>query len=133
MISFSTTFETWVTYKFLLFSTVFNSDIGFAILAEALEREMLQIRLNFGIVELATNKTFGIKDAGIKLLDKKIKRQIDVRVNRVHGDLVLCGIANQTFIVREGYIRRGCAISLIVRNDFYTIILPHTHATKGYI
>ena len=87
---------------------VLSTDIGFAILAEALEREVLQIRLNLGIVELVTNKTFGIKDAGIKLLDKKIKRQIDVHVNRVYGDLVLCGIANQTFIFREGYIGRGC-------------------------
>ena len=94
---------------------------------------MLQIRLNLGIVELATNKTFGIKDAGIQILGEKIKRRINLRVMGVHGDLVLCGIANQTFVVRERYIRRSCAISLIVRNDFYTIILPHTHATKGYI
>ena len=62
-----------------------------------------------------------------------MKRHINVRVMGVHGDLVFCSIANQTFIVREGDIGRSCAISLIVCNDFYTIILPYTHATKGYI
>ena len=54
----------------------------------------------------------------------------DVRVMRVHGDLVLCGIANETLVVGEGDIRRGCAVSLVVCNDFYTIILPHTNATR---
>ena len=55
---------------------------------------------------------------------------MDLRIVRVHGNLVLRGIANQTFVVGEGDIGRGCAISLVVCNDFYTIILPHTHATK---
>ena len=65
-----------VTYKFLIFSTVYNTDIGFTILAEALEREVFEIRLNLGIVELATNQAFGIKDTRIRLvLGDKIKRQ----------------------------------------------------------
>ena len=42
-----------ITYEFFLFS-VFNLDIGFATLAEALEREVIEIRLNLGIVELAS-------------------------------------------------------------------------------
>ena len=48
----------------------------------------------------------------------------------VHGDLTLCGIANQMFVIGERDIGWSCAISLIVRNDFYKIILPHTHTTK---
>jgi hypothetical protein len=52
---------------------------------------------------------------------------------RVHSDLVLCGVADQTFVVGERNIRGGGAISLVICNDFYTIILPHTHATKRYI
>ena len=50
------------TYEFFLIATVFNTDIGFAILAEHLEREVLDIKLNLGIVELATNKTFCIEN-----------------------------------------------------------------------
>jgi hypothetical protein len=42
------------------------------------------------------------------------------RVMGVHGDLVLCSIANQTFIVGEGDVGGS---SLIVGNNFYTIIL----------
>jgi hypothetical protein len=65
---------------------------------------VLEIRLNLGIVELATNKTFCVKDTKIQVLDEKIKREIDVRVVGVHGDLVLCSIADQTLVVREGDI-----------------------------
>ena len=50
------------TYEFLLLAAVFNTDIGFTTLAEHLEREVLDIRLNLGIVELATNKTFCIEN-----------------------------------------------------------------------
>ena len=35
--------------------------------AEELEREVLDIILNFGIVELATNKTFRIEDTRIHM------------------------------------------------------------------
>ena len=120
-------------YKFLFFAAVFDTDIGFATFAEALEWEVFKIRLNLGIVEFATNKTFCVKDTRIQILGEKIRGKIDLRVVRVHGNLVLCGITDQTFIVGEGYIGRGCAISLVVCNDFYTIILPHTHATKENI
>ena len=53
----------------------------------------------------------------------------DVRIMRIHGDLVLCGITNKTLVVGEGDIRWSCTISLVVSNYFYTIILPYTNAT----
>jgi hypothetical protein len=120
------------TYDFFSFTAVFNTDIGFATLDGSEVLEMLEIRLNLGIVELATNKMFCVKDTRIQVLGEKIKREIDVRVMGVHGDLVLCGIADQTFIVREGDRKELCDF-LGRCNDFYTIILPHTQATKGYI
>jgi hypothetical protein len=49
---------------------------------------------------------------------------------RVHGDLVLGGITNQPLIVGEGYIGRCCAVTLVVGDDLYTIILPDTDATR---
>ena len=58
---------------------------------------------------------------------------MDVRVVGVHGGMFLCGVADQTFVVKKGDIGRSCAISFVVCNDFYMIVLPHTHATKGYI
>jgi hypothetical protein len=42
---------------------------------------------------------------------------MNVRVLEVHVDSVFCGVADQTFVVREGEIGRSCAISLIVCND----------------
>jgi hypothetical protein len=96
------------------------------------EREVLDIRLNLGIVELATNKTFCIENTGEQDGWKNVRV---VGVHRNHSDLVLCGVAGQTFVIREGDIGRprSCAIFLVVCNDFYTIILPHTHATKRYL
>ena len=54
----------------------------------------------------------------------------NLRIVRVHGDLVLSGITDETLIIRERDIRRGCAVSLIVSNDFYTIVVPDTNATR---
>ena len=39
------------TYKFFLFITIFNTDIGLAILVKDLEWEMLEIRLDLCIIE----------------------------------------------------------------------------------
>ena len=58
------------------------------------------------------------------------RRINDLRIMGIHGDLVLCGIANKTLVIREGDIRWSCAVSLIVCNNFYTIILPYTNATR---
>jgi hypothetical protein len=41
----------------------------------------------------------------------------NVRVLEVHVDFVLCGVADQTFVVREGEMGRSCAISLVLCND----------------
>ena len=53
----------------------------------------------------------------------------DVRIMRIHGDLVLCSITNKTLVVGKGDIRWSCTVSLVVSNYFYTIILPYTNAT----
>ena len=52
------------TNKFFLLATVFNMDVGLATLAEDLEREMLDIRLNLGIIKLASDETFRIEHTG---------------------------------------------------------------------
>ena len=48
----------------------------------------------------------------------------------VHGDLVLCGVTNQTLIVGEGDIGWGGSVTLVVGDDFDTIVLPDTDATE---
>ena len=49
---------------------------------------------------------------------------------RVHGDLIFCGVTDKTLIFGERNIGWSGAVSLVVCNDFNTIILPHTHATE---
>jgi hypothetical protein len=74
---------------------------------------VLNIRLKLGIVELEIIENTRDQVFGEKIQD----RWMNVRVLEIHVDLVPCGVADQTFIVREGEIGRSCAISLVVCND----------------
>ena len=58
-------------YKFFLLAAVVNLDVGFTALAEDLEREVLDIRLNLHIVELATNETFCVEDTTYHALEMR--------------------------------------------------------------
>ena len=66
------------TYEFLLLATVSDADVRLTALVEDGEGEVLDIRLDLGVTELATNKTLRVEDG----------------VVGVHRDLVLCGIAD---------------------------------------
>jgi hypothetical protein len=52
------------------------------------------------------------------------------RVMGVHCDLILCSITNQPLGVGERYVGGRRAVTLVVRNNFYTIILPDTDAAR---
>ena len=56
---------------------------------------------------------------------------MDLRVVRVHGDLVLRSIADETLSLRERDIGGGDPVTLIVCNDLDTIVLPDTNATRS--
>jgi hypothetical protein len=53
-----------------------------------------------------------------------------VHVVRVHCNLILGGIANQALTLRGGGIRWGCAVNLVVRDNFQHDRLPDTNATE---
>ena len=63
------------TYEFFLLAAIFDADVGFTSLAENLEWEMLEIRLDFGIIELASNETFCVEDTVGQVLDGDIARR----------------------------------------------------------
>mmetsp|Transcript_20512 Transcript_20512/g.32267 ORF Transcript_20512/g.32267 Transcript_20512/m.32267 type:complete len:93 (+) Transcript_20512:1728-2006(+) len=76
---------------------------------------MLHVGLNASIGELASDEALGVEHG----------------VVRVHGGLGLGGISDEAFGLREGDIRRGGAVSLVVGDDFDTIILPDAYAGVG--
>mmetsp|Transcript_28898 Transcript_28898/g.63711 ORF Transcript_28898/g.63711 Transcript_28898/m.63711 type:complete len:138 (-) Transcript_28898:56-469(-) len=80
-----------------------------------LERPQLDVTLDNGVLELATNQTLGIEHC----------------VDGVHGNLVLSSITNQTLSLSEGHVGRGGAVTLVICNDLNTVILPDTHAAVG--
>ena len=61
----------------------------------------------------------------IKANDRKLTENC---IDRVHGDLVLGRITNETLGVSEGNVRGGGAVTLVIRNDLNTVMLPHTNA-----
>ena len=50
---------------------------------------------------------------------------------RVHRDLVLRRVTDETLRVGEGDVGRGRAVTLVVGNDLDTVILPDTDARVG--
>lgn len=55
------------------------------------------------------------------------QRYVYVRVVRVHGDLVLRGVTDETLVVGERDIRWGSPVTLVVGDDLDTVILPDTN------
>ncbi len=47
----------------------------------------------------------------------------------IHRHLILGRITDETLSIRERNIRRGSSVSLIIRNDLHTIMLPYSHTT----
>jgi hypothetical protein len=74
--------------------------------------------LNLGIAELAADQALGVEDG----------------VVRVHGDLVLGGISDQTLGVGECHERGSCAVTLVVGDDITTgntlVTICNTDALK---
>ena len=68
-----------------------------------LERPVLHVPLDFRLVELAANETFGV----------------EYGIFWVGVECILRCIADETFVVSEGYPRRCYTMSLFVRDNFY--------------
>ena len=54
---------------------------------------------------------------------------MDLRVLRIHRNLVLCGITNETLALRERDIGRSCPVTLVIGDDLNTIVLPNANTT----
>ena len=92
-----------------------NLDNGLGSLLDDLEWPVLHIGLDLSVLKTATNETLGVEDS----------------VVGVHGDLVLGGITDETLGVGETDERGGGAVTLVVGNDFDTVIAEDTHTGVG--
>lgn len=101
--------------ELLLFALELNLHDGLALLLNDLEGKVLHVSLHLSVVELASNQSLGIEDC----------------VGRVHGDLVLCGISDQTLGVGEGHERGSSSVALVVGNNFDAVISEDAHTGVG--
>lgn len=85
---------------------------GLAGLLDDLEGEVLHVGLDLSVLELAADEALGVEDG----------------VVRVHGDLVLGGVTDQTLGVGEGNEGGSGAVALVVGNDLDAVITEDTHA-----
>ena len=92
---------------------VLDLDVGLASLVDNFEGEVPIISINLSIAELATDETLSVEDG----------------VVGVHGDLVLGSVTNQSLTLAEGDIGGGGTVTLVVGNNFNTVILPDTDTT----
>jgi len=49
-------------------------------------------------------------------------------VNRVHGDLILGSVTDQSFGIGETDVRRRRPVTLVIGDDFDTVVLPDSDA-----
>mmetsp|Transcript_839 Transcript_839/g.2113 ORF Transcript_839/g.2113 Transcript_839/m.2113 type:complete len:239 (-) Transcript_839:142-858(-) len=100
----------------LLFSLVFDlDDGGTAGSRDDSKRPVLHVGLDGSVGELASDQSLGIEDG----------------VGGVHGSLGFCGISDKTFGLGESNVRRCGTVTLVVGNDFDTVILPDTNTRVG--
>jgi hypothetical protein len=104
-----------MTHELLGLASVFNLDNGLGCLVNNLEGPVLHVGLDLGVGELSANQSLGVENS----------------VMGVHGDLVLGGITNESLRVVESDIRGGGSVTLVVGNDFDSVVLPDSDTGVG--
>ncbi|KAH3685156.1 hypothetical protein WICPIJ_003873 [Wickerhamomyces pijperi] len=88
------------------FTLELNLDLWLGGLVDNLEWEVLDVTLHLNVVKLSTNQTLSIENS----------------VGWVHGGLVLGSITNQSFRVGEGNERRSGSVTLVIGDNFNTVV-----------
>ncbi len=79
-----------------------------AVLADHLERPMLEVLLDCTVIHLPSDQTLGIEDG----------------VVGIHGGLILSSITYQALRLGESNPRRRSSVALIICDNLYTLVLP---------
>ena len=93
------------TYELLLLALVLDLDDGLSTLVDDLVRPVLHVGLNISVRELSSDESLGVEDG----------------VVRVHGDLVLGGITDESLRVVESDVRGGGSVTLVVGDNLDTV------------
>jgi hypothetical protein len=102
--------------EFLGFAFVLHDDDRLLVWARLqLEGPQFHVLLDNGVVELAANESFGVKDG----------------VGGVLGGLVFGGITDKSLFLIESNIGRGGSVALVIGNNFNSFILPDTDTGVG--
>mmetsp|Transcript_13431 Transcript_13431/g.20742 ORF Transcript_13431/g.20742 Transcript_13431/m.20742 type:complete len:362 (+) Transcript_13431:1066-2151(+) len=101
--------------KNLVLSLDLDPDVGLSVLVNDLEGQQLHVRLDSGVSEVTTDQTLDVEEG----------------VLRIEGGLVLGSLTDQTFLVIEGNIRGGDAVSEVVGDDLDTTLLENTDTGEG--
>merc|ERR1719387_3241599 len=92
-----------------------NLDVRLAVVGHHLERPELHVVLHSGVRKTTADEALGVVDG----------------VGGVERGLVLGGVADQALRLREGHVRRGHTVTLIVRDDLDLAVLVDTDARVG--
>ena len=65
-----------MTYEFPELATVLDLDVGLPTLAGDLERPVLHVALDLGVIELATNETLGVEDGVLRVGVERVLRAV---------------------------------------------------------
>ena len=87
-----------MTYELLILGAVRDADRGLASLIDDLEREVLDIGLDFNVVGPAPDEHLALKtlqDSELGQILRKSKKEHNTRIMRVHGNLILRCITDQ--------------------------------------
>merc|ERR1740131_891364 len=84
-------------------------------MVENLERPVLHVTGNSGIIELSSYQSLGIKNC----------------VVWVHCYLILGSITNQPLSVCEGHIAGSGSVSLVISNDLHLAMLEYSNTGVG--
>ena len=101
--------------ELLLLAEVLDLNEGRAVLVNDGEWPVCHVLLDVRVVEPAANEALGVEH----------------RLARVHGGLVLGGIADETLRLGEGNVGRGGAVTLVVGDDLDTLVDPPAYTGVG--
>lgn len=93
-----------------------DNNNGFSVIVSFdFERPRFHIFLDNIVFEFSSDQSFGIEDG----------------VHGVFGDLIFGGVSDHSFFIGEGNIRGGGSVSLVVSDDFNSIVLPNSNTRVG--